>query len=360
MRILVINGPNLNLLGTREPDVYGDATIDDLERQIAEWAEPEGWVVDTEQSNSEARILDLIQGFDGDGMVINPGALTHTSRAIGDAIRAVGTPVVEVHISDIRARQPWRAESLIADACVNSIYGRGVNGYRDALRHLANRSAMQFETVRYGPHVDNVGDLRTGGGDLVVLAHGGLWRHRFARDTIESLAVDLARRGFDTWNVEYRRIGAGGGWPASGHDVLMALDFIPQLGRDPDRVLGVGHSAGAHLLMWAAQRSLTPVALHLALGPLLDLRTAVDSGDVGAEECSEMLHQGAPAVMTPGHVETVLVHGEADQIVPAERSVTYRDAQGLELHQSDCDHFSLLDPTKKEWAWVIDRIGSPE
>ncbi|MGH8951182.1 MAG: type II 3-dehydroquinate dehydratase [Acidimicrobiia bacterium] len=359
MRFLVINGPNLNLLGSREPDVYGATTLDDLERQIADWGEAAGWVVDTEQSNSEERILDLIQGFDGEGIVINPGALTHTSRAIGDAIRAVGAPVVEVHISDIRAREAWRAESMIADACVTSIYGRGVTGYRDALRHLANRSSLPFETVRYGPHQDNVGDLRIGGGDLVVLAHGGLWRHQFARDGTESLAVDLTGRGFDTWNLEYRRTGAGGGWPASGHDVLMALDFIPQMGLDPDRVVAVGHSAGAHLLMWAAQRSLTPVALHMAMGPLLDLRAAVESGDVGAEECSRMLHQGAPPVMTPGHVETVVVHGEADQIVPVERSVAYTDVQGLQLHQTDCDHFSLLDPTKKEWAWVIDRIGSP-
>lgn len=358
MRVLVINGPNLNLLGTREPDVYGDTTLVDLEALIDKWASGMGVEVACEQSNGEEGIIESVQTFDGDGIVINPGAYTHTSRAIADALRSIGTPAVEVHISNIRSREPWRAVSVIGDACVRTIYGRGVAGYRDAIRHLINREAMPSEVIRYGPHAEHLGDLRRGGGDLVVIAHGGLWRQEYERDTTESLAVDLARRGFDTWNIEYRRLGMGGGWPAAGHDVLMALEFIPQIGLQPRRVVLLGHSAGAYLLMWAAGRTTAPVTLHLALGPLLDLEASVASGDAGSREARMMTAGGAP-VVSPGEVPTVLVHGDADQIVPVERSVAFAAQHGLEHHHTGTDHFSLLDPSRPEWSWALDRIGPP-
>lgn len=356
MKVLVINGPNLNLLGSREPEVYGAMTLDDLEKQVESWASDLGVAVASEQSNSEDRIIDLIQTFDGDGIVINPGALTHTSRAISDAIRSVPAPVVEVHISNIQSREPWRAISVVSEACVRSIYGRGLAGYRDALRHLINRAAVPYETFRYGPHDDNVGDLRNGGDHLVILVHGGLWRQEYERDSTESLAVDLFRRGFSSWNVEYRRLGRDGGWPASGHDVLSALDSIPRLDIEPSRVSIVSHSAGSQLAAWAAPRSSAAVALHVALGALLDIQYTADSGAVGAAEARTLLDLGAPGVVEPVGIPTVLVHGDGDQIVPVERSVGYAAEHGLEHHRTDCDHFSLLDPAKPEWSWVIDRI----
>lgn len=360
MRLLVINGPNLNLLGTREPEVYGSTTLTDLDDRIEGWATEMGVEVETAQSNSEERIIDLIHDFTGDGIVINPGALTHTSRAIADAIRGVDAPVVEVHISNIREREPWRAQSVVAEACVRSIYGRGIGGYRNAMRHLVNRAAVPFETIRYGPHPENVGDLRKDGGDLVILAHGGLWRQEHERDTTESLAVDLARRGYSTWNIEYRRVGIGGGWPASAHDMLTALDFVPQLGLDSEHVIVIAHSAGAFLATWAAPRSATEVLLHVALGPILDLTTTSESDEVGAESCRRMLDQGAPGALSPGGVPTVLVHGDADQIVPVEHSIDFALEHGIEHHRTDCDHFSLLDPAQPEWSWVMRqlRVGS--
>ena len=358
MRLLVINGPNLNLLGAREPEVYGSDTLADLEAQVEVWGEEMGTRVDTMQSNGEGQIIDAIQSFDGDGIVINPGAFTHTSRAIADAISSVESPVVEVHVSNIRSREPWRAESLVADACVLTIYGRGVAGYRAAIRHLVNRAAGLFETVRYGPHPDNVGDLRRGGDDLVVLAHGGVWKHEFARDLTESLAVDLWQRGYTTWNVEYRRLGDGGGWPGSGHDVLTALDSIPRIHPDLRRLIVVGHSAGAYLLMWAAARSRVSVTTHIALGPLLSLTAAVEAGDVGSGQCATLLEMGAPPEATPGKVKTVIVHGDSDQIVPVERSVSFAARHQVEHHRTSCDHFSLLDPAKSEWSWVVDHLGS--
>ncbi len=357
MRFLVINGPNLDLLGSRQPEVYGSATLADLEEQIAVWGSEMGAEVETEQTNSEERIIEWVHGFDGDGIVINPGAFTHTSRAIGDAILGVDPPVVEVHISNVRNREPWRSVSVISDSCVRTIYGRGIGGYRDAMRHLVNRAAMPFETSKYGPHVENVGDLRRGGDHLVVLAHGGLWRQEFERDTTESLAVDLTRRGYSTWNIEYRRVGVGGGWPASGHDVLMALEFVPQLGIAPERISLISHSVGSPLMMWAAPRMSAPPRIHVALGPLLDLEAAVEHDDTGSAECQAMLAQGAPDPGPQG-IPTVLVHGDRDQIVPVDRSVAFARHHGLEHHRTDCDHFSLLDPTKPEWTWTLDRIGS--
>ncbi len=360
MHFLVINGPNLDLLGKREPEVYGSTTLPELEGQIAEWADGMGVEVDIEQSNSESRILELLHGFDGDGIVINPGALTHTSRTLADAIAGVGIPAVEVHISNVKAREPWRARSVLADVCVRSIFGRGVGGYRSAMRHLVNRASVPFETIRYGPHPDNVGDLRRGTGDLIILAHGGLWKEVFERDLTESLAVDLADRGYSTWNLEYRRMGNGGGWPASGHDVLTALETIPQLATEHERVVLLGHSVGSQLLMWAAPRSSAAPALHVALAPLIDLGETVRSGDVGAAECGAMLDQGAPSGLDPAGVETVLVHGDDDQIVPVERSVVFAERHGLELHSTGCEHFSLLDPSRPEWDWVLQRIAAEE
>jgi 3-dehydroquinate dehydratase-2 len=358
MRLLVVNGPNLDLLGTSEPEVYGSTTLPELEAQVEDWGESMGADVVTEQSNDEAEIIDLIHDFDGEGIVLNPGAFTHTSRAIADAIRGVSPAVVEVHISNVREREPWRAQSVMTDVCVRTIFGRGIGGYRDAIRHLVNRSAMPFDTVRYGPHPDNVGDLRGEGRDLVVLAHGGLWKQEFARDSTESLAIDLARRGYRTWNLEYRRLGGGGGWPGSGHDVLTALDAIPALEGETGRTFVVGHSAGAYLLMWAASRTRSEIALHVALGPLLDLRAAVDSGDVGAEQCRALLDRGAPHQVIPGGVLTVLVHGDEDQIVPATRTIDFAHEHELTHHRTEADHFSLLDPAKSEWAWVIDQMDS--
>jgi 3-dehydroquinate dehydratase II len=358
MRLLVINGPNLNLLGTREPGIYGSTTLAELDDQIEAWAAQMGVEVDTEQSNCEGHIIDLIHGFAGDGIVINAGALTHTARAIADAIRGVDLPTVEVHISNVREREPWRASSMIAEACVRSIYGRGIVGYRDAMRHLVNRTALAFETVRYGPHPDNVGDLRKDGGDLVILVHGGLWRQEFERDTTESLAVDLVHHGYSTWNIEYRRVGDGGGWPASGHDMLMALDFVPQLGLDSEHVIVIGHSAGGFLAAWAAPRSATEVLLHVALGPILELSASAESDEVGAEACRGMIEQGAPGSLSPDGVPTVIVHGDADQIVPVEHSIQFAVEHGIEHHRTDCDHFSLLDSNKPEWSWVIKQLGS--
>ncbi|MGD8414864.1 MAG: type II 3-dehydroquinate dehydratase [Candidatus Latescibacterota bacterium] len=138
MKILVIHGPNLNLLGIREPEIYGTKTLDELNGALAGHARERGVELETFQSNHEGEIIDRIQAAGGvgglrpqvaDAIVINPGAFTHTSLAIADAISGTGVPAVEVHLSDIRSRGELRSRSLIADVCVAQIAGRGFDSY---------------------------------------------------------------------------------------------------------------------------------------------------------------------------------------------------------------------------------------
>jgi len=138
MKIRVINGPNINMLGIREPDIYGRTTYSDLVTMIKEHADKTGVSVEVLQSNHEGDLVDYIQQCykDADGIVINPGAYTHTSIAILDAAKSVGVPMVEVHISDVSKREDFRQVSYIRAACVKTITGHGVNGYLEAMDYL--------------------------------------------------------------------------------------------------------------------------------------------------------------------------------------------------------------------------------
>ena len=138
MKILVINGPNLNMLGIREPDIYGRKTYDDLLLYIKEEADRLGVAVEFYQSNHEGDIVDMIQSAYGntDGIVINPAAYTHTSIAIPDALKAVGIPTVEVHISDISSREAFRRISYVSPVALKTIAGKGFEGYILAMNEL--------------------------------------------------------------------------------------------------------------------------------------------------------------------------------------------------------------------------------
>ena len=138
MKILVINGPNLNMLGIREPDIYGKQDYSALEAFLYESARELDAEAEIFQSNHEGALVDKIQQALGtfDGIVINPGAYTHTSVAILDALRAVGLPAVEVHLSDIDRREPFRRLSYAGMACVKTYKGLGFEGYRQAMAYL--------------------------------------------------------------------------------------------------------------------------------------------------------------------------------------------------------------------------------
>lgn len=135
MNILVINGPNLNMLGIREPGIYGAETYETLLLKISAHAKEKGVSVSFFQSNHEGDLVDKIQEAykNADGIVINPGAYTHTSIAILDAVKAVGIPTVEVHISDVSKREDFRQISYIRAACIASVIGHGTDGYLEAM-----------------------------------------------------------------------------------------------------------------------------------------------------------------------------------------------------------------------------------
>lgn len=138
MKILVINGPNINMLGIREPGIYGKSSFSDLLRLLEETAQAENLEIEQFQSNHEGAIVDEIQRAYGvfDGIVINPAAYTHTSVAILDALKAVSIPAVEVHISDVDSRESFRQISYAGLACCKTIKGHGLEGYREAILYL--------------------------------------------------------------------------------------------------------------------------------------------------------------------------------------------------------------------------------
>ena len=141
MNILVINGPNLNMLGIREPDIYGKETYNSLVEKIEKYASEKNVSVKCYQSNHEGDLVDNIQFAYGvfDGIVINPGAYTHTSIAILDALKSVNIPAVEVHISDVSSREDFRQISYVRNACFKTLCGKGTDGYLEAIDALIEK-----------------------------------------------------------------------------------------------------------------------------------------------------------------------------------------------------------------------------
>jgi len=380
-RVLVVNGPNLNLLGTRRPDIYGSETLADLEAACRLWGAELGVTVDTFQSNHEGAIIDRLHEAreDADAIIINPGAFTHYSYAIFDALEAVQLPAVEVHISDITQRETWRQQSVVAAACVATIYGRGTDGYRDGLRHLVYRTTIPPTTLSYGPDPDQIGDLRIPPGPgphpVVCLIHGEFWRRQWKRDLMDGLAVDLTGRGFATWNLEYRR--GPGTWKHALSDTASAVDHLVNLAAehrlDLDRIAVAGHSAGGHLALWAAARATLPddspwaspavtPLLAVALAGVVDL-TAAAKNHLGEGAVEEFFggppdHAASPRHMLPLRVPQLIVHGTDDDQVPVEQSRDYVEqalAAGDTIDYLEIEggsHSEFIDDQSTEWETV--------
>lgn len=139
MKILVLNGPNLNLLGTRQPDVYGTTTLPELDGLCRDWGSAVEAVVECRQSNHEGDLIGWVQDAEREGavgVVLNAGGYTHTSVALRDAVASVPTPVIEVHLSNVHAREPFRRSSLLAPVCAGTVSGLGPIGYRAAIEAL--------------------------------------------------------------------------------------------------------------------------------------------------------------------------------------------------------------------------------
>ena len=146
MRILLLNGPNLASLGRRQPEVYGSETLAEIVEACRAHALERGALIEAFQSNHEGALIDRIEARDFDAIVINPGALTHTSFALHDALADVDGPVIEVHISDISAREPWRRVSVIEPVVSHRILGRGWRGYLEAIDHLHEQAGAPAVT----------------------------------------------------------------------------------------------------------------------------------------------------------------------------------------------------------------------
>lgn len=376
MRVLLLNGPNLNLLGTRRPEVYGSTTLAEVESMFTGWAQAAGVETEAFQSNHEGALIDRIHAARGsiDGIVFNPGAYTHTSYALHDAIESVEIPTVEVHISNVEERESWRRFSAVRPACVHTIYGRGVDGYRWGLRHLVARDAWAVTTIRYGDHPDQFAELRlpesSHAGRLAVVVHGGFWRHMWTRDTTDLIAIDLARRGVASLNVEYRRVGAGGGGQVSIDDVVAAVCVATE-GRDidPGGWAIVGHSAGGQLALLAARalggEGRGPV-LVATMGGVSDLHLAMDT-NLGAGAAAAYVGEANPDSVSPTSLLPIgtpilAAHAAADDRVPiaqSERLVAAATAAGdrvTMLAIEDAGHFDHLEPTHAAWTTVAEEI----
>lgn len=375
MRILLLSGPNLNLLGTRAPDVYGTTTLPQLETMCRETAVGLGHQLEAYQSNHEGALIDAIHGARGvfDAVVFNPGAFSHTSYALHDAIEAVEIPTVEIHISNVRAREAWRRESRIAPACAYQIFGRGVDGYTAAIRRLHHLAMSPPATVPYGAHEDQHAEVRTPNGagphPTVILVHGGFWREQYTLDTLDALAIDLTQRGFTTINLEYRRIPPIGGWRTTMSDVTTGLEAAGDLDRvDPDHVTVLGHSAGGQLGFFATRDSDVAVRTLISLGGVLHLDSLPPDHDALPNFLGDELdtHRSTvdPSAQVPLGVSTLVVHGDGDESVSVEHGRRYAEAASVAgddielLELAGSDHWDVIDPTSDAWAEIAGRLAA--
>ena len=281
-------------------------------------------------------------------------------------------------------------------ARVVTIRGRGLEGIAWGVRSLVARSEAPPTAYRYGEDdLEQVGDLRLPSHTeppwpIFVLIHGGGWRERWERDLMDGIAADLTRRGYATWNLEFRRVGpSGGGWPTTFLDVAAGIDHLRELRReapiDLGRVVAMGHSAGGHLAVWAASRpNLRPgtpgadpavqVAAAVGLAGVYDL---VSSAERGLDELSTIALMGglpsqqpdsyalaSPAALLPIGVDQLVVVGVNDRpdlVDDNRRYVLNAEAAGdnIELMElPDADHFTVIDPSALTWVAIAERLLS--
>jgi acetyl esterase/lipase len=231
---------------------------------------------------------------------------------------------------------------------------------------------------RYGDHPSQLGELflpaRADAARVAVVLHGGFWRDRYDRSLMDGLCKDLAGAGWAAWNLEYRRLGGGGGWPGTFDDVAAGIDHLDRLVRDLSVVVTIGHSAGGHLALWAAARAQPRVRVTHAVAQagVVDLVEAARlglSGGVAEDllrgsvaEVPERYEHASPSARLPLGVPQLLVHGGRDEIVPvamsrayARRAAAAGDRIELIVHE-ELGHFEHLDPRSEAWrsvrAWL--------
>jgi acetyl esterase/lipase len=256
------------------------------------------------------------------------------------------------------------------------VAGPGLDAFLAELRDWVEAAHEPAERFAYGPHPDQHADLRLPAGEgphpVAVVLHGGFWRAAFTKANTEAIAVALTRAGWATWNVEYRRVGAGGGFPETLDDVSAACDAL----RDVpvplalDSCLAIGHSAGGQLALWLAGEQRVRDAV--ALAGVCDLAAAEAAG-LGGDAVAEFLG-GAPAHAPGAYARAdpsrrlptgrgqLLVHGDLDDRVPLEQSTGYRDAARAAgdtcelLVLEGADHFDVIDPRSPAWPRILQAV----
>ena len=287
----------------------------------------------------------------------------------------------------------WAAIAVMVAGCANS---DAVDERSGAAPARSDEGVEAMTRVEYGDHADAFGELwlpitadATSPVPVVVLIHGGFWRDGFFLDLMDPLIPSLLEREYAVWNIEYRRVGAGGGFPATFGDVADGVDQLAEISDsaavalDLSRVGIVGHSAGGQLAVWAAGRSALPAGtvgsepmvspvVAVAQAGVLDLIGCADQG-VGGSACIDLIGGSptdeperyavtSPAEMVPFDAVVVAVHGELDRIVPATQSVTFVDratGSGMDATYAPiatADHFSNLDPDHPAWVAVLDAL----
>jgi acetyl esterase/lipase len=214
---------------------------------------------------------------------------------------------------------------------------------------------------RYGDDPSQFGDLYGGEGPVAVLIHGGFWKAEYDLGLMEPLAEDLVARGWAAWNIEYRRLGNGGGVPTTLEDVGQAIDHLAELDLDLTRVVAIGHSAGGHLAAWAATREdpRVPITGFVSQAGVLDLRRAAElnlsNGVVKRFLNGHRTPTASPIERLPIHVPALLTHGALDDTVPVEISEAYAQASGASLHvEAEEGHFGHIEPGNPLWTAVLE------
>lgn len=245
--------------------------------------------------------------------------------------------------------------------------GQGIDGFRWAVRHLAFSARVPAKVVAYGATADHVIDVRRPAGErrgVAVLLHGGFWMDAWRRDLMDGIAVDLTGRGWETWNAEYRRVGTGGGWPATGDDVVAAVDAACAAS-GAQTVTVVGHSAGGQLALHAARERPGVVATAVSLAGLCDLaqaeRAGLGGGAVRRFLGAASVQAASPLDHVPVAASVVLAHCEDDRVVPVEQSRRYAAAASAAGGVAKLrtlargNHMSLIEP-EHGWGEIAGRV----
>ncbi|HVC01901.1 MAG TPA: alpha/beta hydrolase [Steroidobacteraceae bacterium] len=316
---------------------------------------------------------------------------SNAADAVAAALGAARDAPLARLAGDLRMRDRWidYTPAPLARAADGCISGRAEHSLTWALGFLVSANAHPYAPLRYGADAEQIGDLRLPSPaparppPLVVLLHGGFWREAYRRDVLAPLAVDLARRGVATWNVEYRRVGgSGGGCPATFADVAAAVDFTARLramhALDPAPPIVLGHSAGGHLALWcAARRRLPPgmpgsepavaPSLVVAIGALADLaegrRLELGAGAVDAFVPARADEAWTnPRALLPLGTPQLLVHGTLDESVPYSIAAAYVEAARAAGDRVDwlplpaVTHMPPIDPRSDAWGRIVEAL----